>query len=385
MSLQEEIRQSIDECLATLQAHPANLKALWASHLFWGMSTKPAPALVAGHERYLTLQRDRGADTLRRQLVGLGVVDFLSELWRGAVHRHQDDRALSVIVDELLAVCDEPSTLAKLAAAPSTVTAHWGQVGPNTADGCERLARRALALAPNNTNALYLYAQEDFREAVNASRAPADHVHAAPVAEQPSHQVVVEVRQLLSSFAAGKHPLALFVQMEVVPVEHEAVVEALIAGLSCAEYRGAKASAQALGRATAGRELAARALCERLRAGADVLIQNRGVVRQTPDTALWEQTQVAKAAAEALGQLAPEGAIALEVFLDIFEGIERFDRWERRELEASLITLAPNARAESRPRVRAVLEVLASDADDSRQARTIRSLIKNLGADKERA
>lgn len=266
----------------------------------------------------------------------------LTRLWEMLCELHYAGPRLAPLAERLAASLTDPDELARLAFVPDGFQASWRQAPASLARAAERLARRALELEPEHEEALYLYAQADFLAAINRGRDARERLSGPPVPPRPASSWVRKVHKILFAFEAGEHPLDLFCSMETVPVETDAVVDALLLGLQCRAWRGQMACCEALGRARLGFERIVPALCDRLRQGKE------SVPAHAAD------------ALRELGQRAPAllAGPTVEALIATIQADPEFDVWDQHEIVDACLALAPRAPAALHPALRACLQAL---------------------------
>jgi len=234
--------------MAALEADPADARARWLATLYLELGATPTPALVAARRAFVAWRAEVGEAAMAEEARRFGALALLVKLWNGLGESHYDGAELDVFADWLIALAEGAKDLESLPYGVGNWNGSWMQVGKHAAAACEKLAAATLARDPDNESALYLYAQADFLASVNRSRPRGKKITGPPVPKPTGAQAVAKIERILRRFVKGDHPLDIE-SMDPIAVDSAEVVEALIAGLGCAEYRGGLKCVHALGRA----------------------------------------------------------------------------------------------------------------------------------------
>ena len=168
--------------------------------------------------------------------------------WNDLGQSHFDGPELDALATQIVGATRDAEKLAQLPYAVGNWNGSWRQVGKHAAAACEKIARAALAIDPSNEAALWLYAQEDFLWSVNRWRKKGERLTGAPVPKLSTQKAVAKIERILEMFVRGTHPLSI-PSLDTIAVDSPEIVDALIAGIDCKEWRGGLRCIEALGRA----------------------------------------------------------------------------------------------------------------------------------------
>jgi hypothetical protein len=284
------------------------------------------------------------------------IAELLATLWKGLLESHYTGAEMLAFAEALVATVHDAEALAELAHHACMFHGSWHSAAKVEVLGAERLARAALALDPENDSALWLYSLDEFRSRYNSARPKGmPKLRGAPVPRRGTSEWVRRIEDTMARFDRDEHPLDLFMKMEVVPVDDVEIVTALIHGMThTKEWRGQKACAQALGRATVDVDRATSALAAVLRPPLAYDEWNEG------GEAVYAEQAVSSRAAESLKELGKKAVAALPALLDAIDAAPAFDVWDNRYHAEALLALTPHAAGATRARAYETLEALAA-------------------------
>ncbi len=281
------------------------------------------------------------------------VAELLSTLWKGLLESHYTGRELLVLADALCVLVRDADTLASLAHHACMFHGSWHSAAKAEILGAERLARAALAIDPDHDSALWLYSCDDFLARFNQTRPKGTpKLHGPPVPRPDAASWVKRVEDTLARFDAGEHPIDLFMRIEVVPVDAPEVVNALVHGLAhTEEWRGQKACAEALGRATVNLDR----VCEALIGALHPPLPTGTWYDADGERGYGEQA-VSSQAAESISKLGSRALATLPKVLEVIAAAPAFDVWNDRYYAEALLALASAAKGQPRERAHALVD-----------------------------
>jgi hypothetical protein len=344
----KQLGGSVQETVAALERNPGDRRAQWFAGFLLTLGADELPALVDARTAFDAWRARVGDAAMATALRDEGVFDFLLHTWTGLGQAHFDGPELALFVDWLVALSRTAAEVAELPYAVGNWSGSWRQVGAHAVTACERLARCALARDPANQAALLLYAQEDFLERVNRARPRGEKLTGPPVPRASVAERVAQVEAILRTYVDGMHPLEV-ASLDPIAVDASEVVDALIRGIDCIEWRGGLACIEALGRATVELPRVVTVLCD--------LIEN--APEQVVDhVATAIHYGLKGKAVAALGPLMLRAGRILDELREDQPGDYRH-QWPLR----TVLTLAPLARGEERRSAHAFIGGLLATLD----------------------
>jgi hypothetical protein len=264
--------------------------------------------------------KSSGKIKLVQNLKKNNAVNYLEYIWELFHYYHISNKIILDISEWIVLTCNDPVQLAKFAYTPDNYNPGFSCISFIVIESIEKIAAAILKIDPNNKDALYLYSQEDFMQKVNKKKNKENIISGPPVKDKGSEQWVKIIQDIILRFEKGEHPLNLYVEMEMVPVKTSEVVNALIDGLNCKEWRGQKACCEALGRTKLEFE--------------KVVITLSGIIKSG-------KQELIEGAAEALTKIHSKASSALDTLIITIEEKTKIDAWDDRYIVGALLAIAP--------------------------------------------
>lgn len=209
-----------------------------------------SPTLAPAAERFCGWRARTTEDEVARRLEEEGCVAFLRATWRGLGQSHYDGPELALLAAWLIALVRDARSLAALPYEIGNWNGTWRQVGAKAAAACEQIAAASLARDPEEERALYLYAQEDFRAAVNRSRPKGRKLSGPPIAPRAASDDLAKIARIVRLYEEDVvHPLDI-PSLDTIALRAPEVVRAMLFHLeTTSSWRAKLRIIEALGRA----------------------------------------------------------------------------------------------------------------------------------------